>query len=132
MRANNWQTLLIEYIEEHKHTEFVWGKTDCCHFASKWVLQLIGIDVSNNFSCNNARDALKIVSDNEGISKIVDNYFYRITVKQAKRGDVIEAIVDGKRSAIGICNGINSFLKAKGTGLVEIPTLECMNAWEIS
>jgi len=36
-RADNWRTLLADFIEARRERAFEWGSHDCCLFAADWV-----------------------------------------------------------------------------------------------
>ena len=43
-RADNWRTLLADFIESRRERPFVWGQHDCCLFAADWVALATGQD----------------------------------------------------------------------------------------
>ena len=131
MRASNWEELLYSYIEEQNKKPFVWGVNDCCLFAAEWLKRCIEIDLLNEYPCTTAKEALKILSDNNGVDGIADKYLDSISVNLAKRGDLVMCSVDGKRDGLGICVGKISVFKGHGENMYTL-TNKCTKAWSVN
>ena len=113
-----------EFYTEHKDTEFVWGVSDCSHFAAQWVKLFIGKDIAKDMPTYSSEvEAMQVLSD-LGYSTqedSLDNYFKRIAKTQLMRGDIVgHYFKDARYMAIGVYTGESSMFKAPH-GILSVP-----------
>ena len=92
MRIEGWEQRFHAKFTEAQGREFQWGKHDCVLFAADIVEALTGIDHAAEFRgrYRTPRGALRIVGN---LETFPDQYFKRIPVTRAQRGDLV--FVDG-------------------------------------
>lgn len=129
MRLINWETRLNKYIEKMSDYPFIWGESDCCHFANNAIKEITG----NKFNIpilNSFKSTAKYLKENNGIENVIDNYLKRKDVLYANRGDIVSGIVDNKRIGIGVCMGDYIVFKTK-EGITKKPINDIITAWGI-
>lgn len=134
MRKADWPTKLAEALNEAKNKPFAWGSHDCVLFAADVVKAITGKDYAaeHRGTYNSARGAYQFLqkhSPDKAASGLVDQFFDRIPVKFAGRGDVL-AIQTKHGPALGICAGMFGFF-VLDTGLVRYPLNICSLAWRV-
>lgn len=113
-RADNWRTLLADFIEARRERAFEWGSHDCCLFAADWVALVTGKDPAQAFrhSYSSAMGAHDIYTQFGGVPALVrhclrDAGFVRVSQEQASAGDLIVR-ESGQGKCVGIVLGLNS------------------------
>ncbi len=131
MRVNNWAEILTDYLVSEGETAFVWGINDCCRFAGRVAALMTGEDHTQAYECNSAREAKALLEVLGGVANIADEFYPRLPVGLAQRGDIVEAVVNETgETALGICNGEDAVFKA-GEGLLRLPMNHVIRAWGV-
>lgn len=122
--------LLREYINYHRKQPFQWGLNDCCLFAAKWVDLIKGLKTADGWigAYSDKEGAYKTIIQKgfNGVESIADSHLLRISVKSAKRGDLVS--IDG---CLGVCDGRLSWFYIEGRGLSPLYTSRCNSAWGV-
>lgn len=129
MRLEGWETLLNEQIEKARHTPFKWGEHDCLTWACNCLLAITGVDYLADIRgrYKTKAGAYKLIKkQGDSLTDCIDQHVQRVSVKMAKRGDVV--MYEG---AVGICFGVQSFFITENQGLAGVPTLKCEMAWAV-
>jgi hypothetical protein len=80
---------LSQYLTECLSKPFKWGEHDCTLFVSNWIKISSGIDFLDDVpKWNSVREAKKLLEAYGGLEKACDEKFKRISVNQARDGDV--------------------------------------------
>lgn len=113
-RADNWRTLLADFIEARRERAFEWGSHDCCLFAADWVATVTGRDPADPFrqSYSTALGAHRLYSKAGGVANLVrdclrDSGFVSVPRREANAGDLIVR-ESGHGKCVGIVLGLNS------------------------
>jgi len=134
LRPADWSARLVDYIEQVRHIDFVWGENDCALMASAWVEELIGHDPASDFRGRYTTEmgairALKrygtgtLLSTFEGIVGPV------CAPAQVRRGDIV-GLVTEQGEALGICVGAMAATTGPtGFNLMRLLSAEC--GWKI-
>ena len=130
MRLVNWETELNSYIESENDKPFIWGKSDCCHFAIGAVEAVTGQKINTNETINNKKEAIEFLRNNGSVEDLADRYLNRKDVLYSSRGDIVSAIVDGQNIGLGVCMGDYMSFKT-GTGLLRLNINSVLNAWSV-
>lgn len=91
MRIPNWQIAFAEAIEEWRHTEFQWGRTDCCQFVGAVVLAITGEDRRELFAgYNSEMGAGRLLVEHGGMQGLLTHAFGESKPAAfAGRGDIV-------------------------------------------
>lgn len=131
MRLDNWDLLLMDYIESQQNQPFIWGVNDCCHFAAKGAEIITGVGVGHLYPCDSALSAQRLLNDHGGVEGIADKHYTRRDNKNfTQRGDVVSAAVGVDELGLGICTGTDAVFKSEN-GLFYLPMINVLSAWEI-
>jgi len=113
-RADNWRTLLADFIEARRERAFEWGSHDCCLFAADWVALVTSRDPADEYRAtySSAKGAHEIYAKHGGVSALVkhclrDAGFKRVPKEQASAGDLIVR-ESGQGKCVGIVLGLSS------------------------
>lgn len=134
-RQINWESRLVDVIENHKNQSFLLGKLDCCQFARNCLVEISQDDIPEIPPYNSLREALSVLVELGGI-KGVARYLTHKQAKsacQAKRGDLLmiksdDPIFDFK--ALAICVGDIAFAMGE-IGPVAVPREQWLMCWEV-
>jgi hypothetical protein len=142
-RAQNWQTLLHEFLETRARQPFAWGANDCALFAADAVQAMTGKDLGAAFrgkystqaeaeaqmtaTCGSA-DALALAAhlcQQAGLPP-------RSHVNFAQRGDVIALKNPDGSHSLGIValSGVHALFVTEG-GLRRMRVRDCVAAWQV-
>lgn len=132
-RLAGWEQHLADYIAARANRKFRWGSNDCCLFAADAVLALTGVDPARELRTQyrSRADAEALLAARGGLEAVVTAALGEplATPLCAQRGDVV-LVVDGARSALGICLGA----QVAGPGLHGLQTVPLTNgvaAWRV-
>lgn len=134
-RQINWESRLVDVIENHKNQPFLLGKLDCCQFARNCLVEISQSDIPEIQPYRSLREALFILNEVGGIEGI-GTFLTKKKAKsiyQAKRGDLLmiksdDPIFDFK--ALAICVGDIAFAMGE-TGPVAVPREQWLMCWEV-
>ena len=133
MRIQGWPERLATLIERHAHTPFGWGTFDCCLFAADAVEKITGEDYGASYrgTYRTQKGAYRALSARgiDSVDTIPDEYFARIPVLMARRGDLC-AVTTTEGMALGICCGI-SVACAGEHGVEMLPLSAAVTAWRV-
>lgn len=138
MRKQNWPIILNEKIEEWKDVPFVWGWSDCLHFAGSVAAAMLDYDPhekigAEKYIYESEAGAIEMLNKHFGgkMGNVFNRLFAEVRPKKAGRGDI--AIVDflGKE----ICGIIDSTGRAvavkSNDGILFIPVNRIKQAWRV-
>lgn len=78
---------LADYLQQHRHTSFEWGKHDCVLFAARWVQIATGVDhLADVPAWHDEREALRMLRDHGGLEALLDERFERVHPNLAQDG----------------------------------------------
>jgi len=134
MRTARWTEYLDVYIEEKRLEPFIWGKNDCCLFASNWVLIATGLDPAYSLknTYNSALSAARIIKNCNGMEGIIKKHaqwLIKKSIQFAIRGDIII-----KDCGMGDCMGIilgsyAAFVSKEGLVFHQLPKDNNVFCW---
>lgn len=138
MRKQNWPLILTDKIEEFKNVPFVWGWSDCLHFAGLVAAAMLDYDpfLKGNaelYKYQSEEEAKKMLDDHFGgsMGNVFSSVFPEIGIRQAGRGDI--AIVNLKE--VEICGVIDSSGRAvackSNDGILFVPSSKIVRAWRV-
>lgn len=132
MKLQGWEQKLAEYLRDCHSGKVSLSRYDCAKFAALWVAIATGRPVTHPFLKDNVTcsDSLSMLSQKtleSCVSEVLPN---TVSISQVMRGDIVLRRQDGL-SALGICDGENSYFLHEKRGLSPLPTLQCDVAWSI-
>lgn len=90
MRYFDWKTRLDNYLLEMESAAFIWGVTDCCHFAAGAAESMTGKQFGNELQCSSVQDAMRVfIESDRDVSVLADRYFKRINNAAVSYGDIV-------------------------------------------
>lgn len=141
MRAEGWETRMMQYLDHVARQPFVYGTLDCVIFACDHVENITGIDPldgggrganGRGGAWDNIKDGVKLITRYRGSYEgIMDFYFNRRAPATAQRGDVVVKIVDDLKAFGIVGTGGRAYFKKQGLGLVSFAAASCALAWRI-
>lgn len=134
VRKKDWEGGLADYLAEHRHNPFAWGRHDCVLFAAGAVAAMTGVDPAAEARGRYATriGSLRVLHRMgwRDLETMMDAYFDRIAPAFAQRGDAIMA-----DRSLGICAGRFALFvgdsDAQVPGLVERPLADWSGAWRV-
>lgn len=131
MRKENWAKELSSTLETWQNMPFIWGETDCFHFAMACINNMTGRTIAAEINCTYStfRGSLKQLKKEfqvNGLAEFASSLFAHIPLVQARRGDLV--LYQG---ALGICLGRKSAFMTETQGLMFMETLQCQDAWRV-
>jgi hypothetical protein len=137
MRLQDWPQRLAAHFDAHKDTPFKWGTHDCVLFAAGSVNAMRGGNMAGAYrgaytTKGQAAKHLKAlgVVDVSGLATKALGEPYT-SPAFAKRGDVVSLATD-LGLALGVVDLSGKYaLAASKDGLVRIPFLRWLQAWEV-
>ena len=97
-RHEDWPTRLDQFLAERREQPFIWGRHDCCLFASDAIHAMTGTDVAADFppydTALGARKALKEYAGASSVAELADWIAELYGIREippsfAQRGDVV-------------------------------------------
>ena len=104
-RHPDWAECLALFLLARRAQPFAWGTNDCCMFAADAVQAMTGVDHAAEYrgQYSDAAGAARLLG--AGVEPFADRALgERIAWPLARRGDVVLANIEGRRS-LGICDG---------------------------
>ena len=131
MRKENWPEELSNTLQTWQNMPFIWGETDCFHFAVTCINNMTGQNIAEHVECRystflGALRQLKKEFNVKTLEEFAASLFDDIQLTQAGRGDLI-----AYQGALGICCGRQSAFMTETQGLHFIETLQCTHAWRV-
>jgi hypothetical protein len=123
---------LAEYLAAW--TGFDWGRSNCCHFAARWLVANGKPDpMAGLRSTPTLRDARRLVAELGGIKAACTLALGRgpIAAAFAQVGDIVHFEV-GDGFTLGICNGRTSVCVDAEGAFIWVPTIEGTCAWRLA
>lgn len=132
MKLQGWEQKLAEYLRDCHSGKIDLSRYDCARFAALWVEISTGRTVAHPFLKANVTrdDSLSMLSQRaleSCVSEVLPN---TVSILQVMRGDIVLRRQDGL-SALGICDGENSYFLHEKRGLSPLPTSQCDVAWSV-
>jgi hypothetical protein len=132
MRPANWPERLADVVRQWRKQPFVWGQSDCVHFACAVLTAVSGrdwtvLDLGSYRSRRAAMDELQRL----GFSDLTDAVTALLgpAQKNPQRGDLV-SIATTQGPALGVCLG--PCLAAMGPrGLVFLPLSRTVLCWRV-
>lgn len=132
MRIEGWEKIARAHIEEAANKEFEWGAVDCLLFACDLAFRMTGKDPAESVrgQYTNEDEARQIaLSLNKTPDLIMDEYFPRIAMNFARRGDIVYRRTDTGFNFGIVWDGKAAF-KTAGKGIT-IERMEGLTAWAV-
>ena len=137
-RKKNWPGRLVKAIETVQDQPFLWGRHDCCCFASFCVEAMTGQNPMKDFKGKykdekEALEALKVIGSGTLLETLKGIFGRPVSPHYAQRGDVVYTVFETGPS-VGICLGKDSFFVGEDPnkeGLVSFPTREMAKVFKI-
>lgn len=132
MKLQGWEQRLADYLRDCHSGKIILSRYDCATFAASWVEIATGRTIrhsslKNNIDRKESLELLAALSIERCVSEILPNV---VTILSVSRGDVVLLRQDGL-SALGICDGENSYFLHTDRGLNPVPTVRCDVAWSV-
>lgn len=125
-----------EFIRSEIEKPFVWGETDCCSTANRWVHKVTGkspLDIYGR-KHSNEEGARKWLSENGGIVTAINNVMKSAEIPETKRpfcGDIGIIIIYENMACMAL-NTKNSWFTRNESGIIVAPhTVHVLKAWKI-
>lgn len=131
-RVANWQSALFRELDAARHRPFDWNGWTCFDFAASVYVALTDKpDPRAKFpTYQDEREAVVVMGRAGGPQAILTSVLGdSIHPSMAQRGDIVLGDF-GSGNQPAICAGVHSFAPGAG-GLVAIPTLLAIAAWEV-
>ena len=127
-------TTLENYLMSYEKSKFVWGKNDCCTFASNWVEEVSKVNPLKELGFygkyKTAGKAVKILDKLGGLEKVLTKALGEsIHTAYAVLGDVVMGDLDHGET-MGICMG-SSCIFLSEEGITTEPTYTMKKVWRI-
>lgn len=132
MKLQGWEQRLAEYLRDCHSGKVNLSRYDCAKFAALWVSIATGRTVEHPFLKDNVTcsDSLNMLSQRTLESCVSEVLTTTVSISQVMRGDIVLRRQDGL-SALGICDGENSYFLHEKRGLNPLPTSQCDIAWSV-
>lgn len=118
MRADNFRTLLADFIDARRERPFVWGQHDCCLFAADWVALATGQDPAEaqRGKYDSAIAAHRIAAPFGGLGGLVTHCLRKvgaepvdaahatagdIIIRDSVHGDLVGVVIGQKAAFVG-------------------------------
>jgi hypothetical protein len=129
-RHHDWQLRLEAFTRARREIPFAWGANDCACFAADAVEALTGERLLPDMRGLAVRDALRFMRERDGLRGIASRVLGEaVSPKLAAVGDVV-LILEGKREALGVCNG-TSVLAAGPQGMAVVSMTRAIACWKV-
>jgi len=133
MRFEGWEQFAADYIEKMAKTQFEWGISDCVLFACDLAKAMTGKDPAESIRgrYESQRGAIYLIATAERPPEIVmDDYFQRVPIAYAQRGDIVFRAIEGGGFNFGIVWDGKAVFRAQEKGVV-FEKLEGLTAWRV-
>lgn len=138
MRKENWPMLLNEKIEEFKSTPFIWGESDCLHFACRAAASMLDYDLyekaeASTFIYDTEEGAALMLEEHfeKDMANVFSSLFDSVPVKLAQRGDIAICDFQGKLIC-GIFDTSGRTIACKSMeGVLFLPASKAVKAWRV-
>jgi len=134
MRLPDWEFILSEWLDAHRHTPFEWGKFDCFTMA---VLASDAITGNSHAAqCvdqySTEQDAYALADSKGGFAQLFDLGYCRCNPNTARRGDVVlVAHATGMQSyAVKLAAGV-ALAGKNGVTIYTRKQFDIISAWRI-
>ena len=138
MRVDNWPGHFSQVIEDYKHTEFVWGTSDCVCFAADCIKAITGFDFLKDYrgAYSDEESATRLIAQFGTIEEAVVLHLEPLKptpcdIRSAMRGDLVFLEINGKLSC-GIWIGRCALAPMPDRGLYEVPREFVKTCWSIT
>lgn len=133
-RQENWREALIKYLGEAAQIPFKAGQHDCAIFAADAVRAMTGVDLAVDWrstysTLNGGIAALNAAGFVDQIAMAAE-HFEAIPIAFANPGD-LAVVKRGKLRALGVVQGANIYLLAKGKGIHIVPLLAAKSGFRV-
>lgn len=132
MKLQGWEQRLAEYLRDCHSGKIDLSRYDCARFAALWVEIATGRTIVHPFLKEGVThdDSLNMLSQRTLESCVSEVLLNTVVILRAMRGDIVLRRQNGL-SALGICDGENSYFLHERRGLSPLPTLQCDVAWSV-
>lgn len=138
MRKQNWPMILTEKIEQFKTHPFVWGETDCLHFACRVASAMLDYDLyetakASSFLYDTEEGAALMLEEhfNKDMGNVFSSLFDEVSPKLAQRGDVAICEFNGKEICGVIDSSGRSVACKSKDGILFLPISRVARAWRV-
>tara|TARA_B100001123_G_C15227865_1_gene993919 strand:+ start:112 stop:564 length:453 start_codon:yes stop_codon:yes gene_type:complete len=137
-RQENWPTLLGNYLDEKRQSQFDYGRMDCCLFVADWVALVTGFDPAKPWrnKYGSIKTAFKFLKEFGGVKNLANGLFPSCALHEACDGDLVAWRTTNKEpavfsTALGILDSrYGIFMAKEGTTYIPRAALQ-RRAWRV-